>query len=144
RDRGQGRGRALLRAAVPAGAVPDRYRGVSASREDETPRLVTELPGPRARELIERDRRVTSPSLARAYPLVPARGAGCVIEDVDGNRFLDLNAGIAVASTGHAHPDVVRAIERQARELLHYSGTDFYLPIYSEVCERLDAMAPMP
>ena len=84
---------------------------------EDAPRIVTELPGPSARELIERDRRVTSPSLARAYPFVPARGAGCVIEDVDGNRFLDFNAGIAVASTGHAHPAVVEAIRRQAGEL---------------------------
>ena len=104
------------------------------------PRIVTELPGQKARELMERDARVTSPSLARAYPLVPARGEGCIVEDVDGNRFLDFNAGIAVCSTGHAHPSVVEAIERQARELLHYSGTDFYLPIYAEVCERLDGI----
>ena len=109
----------------------------------DAPRIVTDLPGPKARELIERDGRVTSPSLARAYPLVPARGSGCVIEDVDGNRFLDFNAGIAVASTGHGHPAVVEAIRRQAGELLHYSGTDFYLPIYAEVCERLDRIAPI-
>jgi 4-aminobutyrate aminotransferase len=106
----------------------------------EAPRIVTELPGPKARALIDRDGRVTSPSLARAYPLVPAHGEGCVIEDVDGNLFLDFNAGIAVASTGHAHPKVVEAIRRQAGELLHYSGTDFYLPIYAEVCDRLDSV----
>ncbi|MBI4259896.1 MAG: acetyl ornithine aminotransferase family protein [Actinobacteria bacterium] len=107
------------------------------------PLLVTEVPGPRAREHIERDARVTSPSLPRAYPLVPARGAGSVIEDVDGNRFLDMNAGIAVASTGHSHPRVVAAIREQAERLLHYSGTDFYLPIYAEVCEVLDRISPM-
>jgi 4-aminobutyrate aminotransferase len=106
----------------------------------DAPKIVTELPGPKARALMDRDAGVTSPSLARAYPLVPARGEGCVIEDVDGNRFLDFNAGIAVASTGHAHPNVVEAIRRQAGELLHYSGTDFYLPIYAEVCERLDSV----
>jgi 4-aminobutyrate aminotransferase len=108
----------------------------------QAPRLVTEIPGPNARARIERDHRVTSPSLPRAYELVPARGAGSVVEDVDGNRFLDLNAGIAVASTGHAHPDVVAAIQRQAEQLLHYSGSDFYLPIYSDVCEELDRIAP--
>ena len=108
----------------------------------EAPRLVTDVPGPRARELMDRDARVTSPSLPRAYGLVAARGAGCVVEDVDGNRFLDFNAGIAVTSTGHAHPDVVAAIERQAHELLHYSASDFYLPGYVEVCERLAAIAP--
>jgi 4-aminobutyrate aminotransferase len=107
------------------------------------PRLVTDVPGPRARELVERDRQLTSPSLPRAYEFVPRRGGGCVIEDVDGNLFLDLNAGIAVTSTGHAHPAVVEAIERQARELLHYSASDFYLPIYSDVCETLDHLAPM-
>jgi len=107
------------------------------------PRLVTEIPGPRAREIIERDRQLTSPSLPRAYEFVPNRGRGCVVEDVDGNLFLDFNAGIAVTSTGHAHPAVVEAIERQARQLLHYSASDFYLPIYSEVCEVLDHLAPM-
>ncbi len=104
------------------------------------PRLVGDVPGPRAREIMERDARVTSPSLPRAYPLVPARGAGSLVEDVDGNVFLDFNAGIAVCSTGHAHPAVVEAVKRQADTLLHYSGTDFYLPVYSEVCERLDSM----
>lgn len=107
------------------------------------PRLITEIPGPEALARIERDRKVTSPSLPRAYPLVPRRGAGSVVEDVDGNLFLDLNAGIAVASTGHSHPRVVEAIKRQAEELLHYSASDFFLPIYSDVCERLDAIAPM-
>jgi 4-aminobutyrate aminotransferase len=110
----------------------------------EAPHLITELPGPAAREVLERDARTTSPSLPRAYPFVPARGAGCVLEDVDGNRFLDLNAGIAVASTGHCHPTVVEAIRRQAGELLHYSASDFYLPIYSELTERLAEVAPMP
>ena len=91
---------------------------------------------------IDRDRKVTSPSLPRAYPFVPRRGAGSIVEDVDGNIFLDLNAGIAVTSTGHCHPTVVEAIQQQATELLHYSASDFYLPIYSDVCERLDAVAP--
>ena len=108
----------------------------------QAPRLVTEIPGPNARARIERDHKVTSPSLPRAYELVPARGAGSVVEDVDGNRFLDLNAGIAVTSTGHAHPEVVAAIQRQAERLLHYSASDFYLPIYSDVCEELDRIAP--
>ncbi len=107
------------------------------------PNLLTEVPGPEARARIERDGKVTSPSLPRAYGFVPRRGAGSVLEDVDGNLFLDLNAGIAVASTGHAHPRVVEAVKRQAEELLHYSASDFFLPIYSDVCERLDAIAPM-
>jgi 4-aminobutyrate aminotransferase len=107
------------------------------------PRLLTEVPGPKALELIERDRRFTSPSLPRAYPFVPRRAAGCIVEDVDGNAYLDLNAGIAVTSTGHCHPRIVEAITRQAQELLHYSASDFYLPMYADVCERLDEMAPM-
>ena len=108
----------------------------------QAPRLVTEVPGPEALARIERDRKVTSPSLPRAYPLVPKRGAGSVVEDVDGNLFLDVNAGIAVTSTGHSHPEVVEAIRRQAEDLLHYSASDFYLPIYSDVCEELDRIAP--
>jgi 4-aminobutyrate aminotransferase len=108
------------------------------------PHLVTDLPGPRAQEWIERDRAVTSPSMGRVYPLVPARASGLVIEDVDGNRFLDCNAGIAVTSTGHCHPQVVAAIEAQARTLIHYCSSDFYPPVYAELCERLAATAPMP
>ena len=115
------------------------YEGLAAY---ERPALVTEVPGPEALARIERDRKVTSPSLPRAYPFVPRRGAGSVVEDVDGNIFLDLNAGIAVTSTGHCHPRVVDAIEEQANELLHYSASDFYLPIYTDVCEKLDEMAP--
>ncbi|ACU36992.1 aminotransferase class III-fold pyridoxal phosphate-dependent enzyme [Actinosynnema pretiosum subsp. pretiosum] len=107
------------------------------------PLLRTELPGPRAREVLARDEAVTSRSLPRAYPLVPRRGRGCVIEDVDGNLFLDFNAGIAVNSTGHAHPRVVEAVRRQSEELLHYSASDFYLPIYSEMCKALADTAPI-
>src|SRR5437868_10631805 len=117
------------------------------AREDlstgPVPLLRTELPGPRARALISRDRAVTSTSLTRVHPLVPARASGCVIEDVDGNRFLDLNAGIAVTATGHCHPHVVDAIQQQAAKLIHYSASDFFLPIYTEVCEHLDRIAPM-
>jgi 4-aminobutyrate aminotransferase len=109
----------------------------------ETPKLITEIPGPEAQLVLERDARTTSPSLPRAYPFVPKRASGCVVEDVDGNRFLDLNAGIAVTSTGHCHPKVVEAIQRQAAELIHYSASDFFLPIYSEVAEKLDEIAPM-
>jgi 4-aminobutyrate aminotransferase len=107
------------------------------------PRLVTDLPGPRTREVIEADAKVTSPSLPRAYPLAPARGAGAVIEDVDGNAFMDFNASIAVCSTGHAHPRVVEAIRDQAERLILYSASDFYLPIYSQLCAKLDEIAPM-
>jgi 4-aminobutyrate aminotransferase len=108
----------------------------------DAPQLVTELPGPKARAVIERDSLVTSPSLPRVYPLVPARASGCVVEDVDGNFLLDFNAGIAVTSTGHAHPEVVEAIRAHAGELLHYCGSDFYLPVYVELCERLAGLFP--
>ena len=108
-----------------------------------SPLIRTALPGPRAREVLARDNAVTSPSLPRAYPLVPQRGRGSSVEDVDGNVFLDFNAGIAVNSTGHAHPKVVEAVQRQAAEILHYSASDFYLPIYSEMCSALRDVAPM-
>jgi 4-aminobutyrate aminotransferase len=107
------------------------------------PDIRTSLPGPLASAIYRRDQRITSPSLPRAYPLMPQRGSGAVIEDVDGNLFLDFNAGIAVTSTGHCHPAVVAAIQSQAAELLHYSASDFYLPVYSQMCEALAATAPM-
>lgn len=107
------------------------------------PALVTALPGPEAAAWITRDQQVTSSSMGRVYPLVPARAAGLVIEDVDGNRFLDFNAGIAVTSTGHCHPAVVDAISSQAGRLIHYCSSDFYPPVYAELCERLVARAPM-
>jgi 4-aminobutyrate aminotransferase len=109
----------------------------------EAPALVTDIPGPQTLARVERDRKVTSPSLPRAYPFAPKRGAGSVVEDVDGNRFLDLNASIAVTSTGHSHPKVVEAIQRQAAELIHYSASDFYLPIYSDLCEVMNRISPM-
>jgi 4-aminobutyrate aminotransferase len=111
--------------------------------EADAPVLVTELPGPRARAVIARDEAVTSPSLTRVYPLVVQRGRGCVIEDVDGNRFLDFNAGIAVVAAGHAHPAVNAAIHAQVDDVLHYCSSDFYLPAYADVCARLAASAPI-
>jgi 4-aminobutyrate aminotransferase len=108
------------------------------------PSITTELPGPIARSVIERDERVTSPSLTRVYPLVVGRGSGAVLEDVDGNRFLDFNAGIAVNAAGHAHPLVTEAIRAQAEACVHYCSSDFYHPIYAELCERLVATSPMP
>ncbi|WBB96094.1 aminotransferase class III-fold pyridoxal phosphate-dependent enzyme [Solwaraspora sp. WMMA2080] len=107
------------------------------------PHLVTELPGPQAREVLARDQAVTSPSLPRAYAIAPRRGHGTVVEDVDGNLFLDFNAGIAVTSTGHCHPSVVEAVQQQAATLLHYSASDFYLPLYGQMCQALAETAPM-
>jgi 4-aminobutyrate aminotransferase len=133
--------RAIEEAEAELEALATEPEGGLSHDELETmtePRLVTEIPGPRGRAVIEADHKVTSPSLPRAYPFVPVRGAGSMVEDVDGNVFLDFNAGIAVCSTGHAHPKVVRAIQDQAERLLHYSASDFYVPIYSEVCAELD------
>ncbi|HUG49081.1 MAG TPA: aminotransferase class III-fold pyridoxal phosphate-dependent enzyme [Candidatus Limnocylindria bacterium] len=107
------------------------------------PHIRTPLPGPRTRELVDFDHRFTSPSLPRAYPFAPLRGQGCTVEDVDGNLFLDFTAGIAVSATGYAHPRVTAAIEKQARELLHFSASDFYLPAYAELAAELDRIAPM-
>ena len=107
------------------------------------PDIVTELPGPKARAHIEFDHAWTSPSLPRAYPIVPVRGLGCAIEDIDGNVFLDFAAGIAVNSTGHSHPAVVAAIQAQAAELQHFSASDFYLPIYAQAAAELARIAPM-
>lgn len=108
------------------------------------PKLITALPGPLARASVAHDDRLLSPSYTRSYPLVVKRGRGCRIEDVDGNEFLDFTAGIAVNSTGHCHPEVVRAIQDQAAELIHMSGTDFYYDLMPRVAERLSAIAPMP
>jgi 4-aminobutyrate aminotransferase len=107
------------------------------------PDIVTPPPGPKARAHIEFDHAWTSPSLPRAYPIVPVRGLGCKVEDIDGNVFLDFAAGIAVNSTGHSHPDVVAAIQRQAGELQHFSASDFYLPIYAQAAAELGRIAPM-
>jgi 4-aminobutyrate aminotransferase len=100
------------------------------------------LPGPRARQIIERDQKVVSPSYTRPYPLAVSRGEGAIVEDVDGNRFLDFNAGIAVVATGHCHPKVVDAIQRQAAQLVHMSGTDFYYEHMVALAEKLAALAP--
>jgi 4-aminobutyrate aminotransferase len=108
------------------------------------PELKTALPGPKARAIIERDAKVVSTSYTRDYPFVMARGEGAYVEDVDGNVFLDCTAGIAVAATGHSHPDVVRAIVEQAGRFLHMSGTDFYYEPQVELGEELSAIAPMP
>jgi 4-aminobutyrate aminotransferase len=108
------------------------------------PKLLGALPGPKARAAVENDDRLMSPSYTRSYPLVARRGRGIRIEDVDGNEFLDFAAGIAVNSTGHCHPEVVAAIQKQAAELIHISGTDFYYESMTEFADRLSAVAPMP
>jgi 4-aminobutyrate aminotransferase len=108
------------------------------------PRIVTSPPGPKARALIDRDKAFASTSYIKEYPLVVARGEGPVVEDVDGNRYLDFMAGIAVTSTGHAHPHVVAAINDAASKFLHICGTDFYYESMTALCERLARIAPGP
>ena len=106
------------------------------------PNLVTPVPGPKAKAIIERDAQFISPSYTRSYPLVVSRGEGAIVEDVDGNRFLDCSAGIAVVATGHCHPKVVEAIQRQAARLIHMSGTDFYYQNMVDLAEKLAALTP--
>jgi 4-aminobutyrate aminotransferase len=121
---------------VPGSPFPPDYPG-------EYPKIVTSLPGPKAREFIARDARTVSQNLAKDVPLVVARARGMVVEDVDGNRFLDFAAGISTVSTGHCHPEVVKAVQEQAEKLIHICYTDFYYPIYIELCEELAKIAPI-
>jgi 4-aminobutyrate aminotransferase len=100
-----------------------------------------QLPGPKARALIERDQLVISPSYPRGYPFVMDHGQGTEVWDVDGNRYLDFAAGIAVTSTGHSHPKVVKSIQDQAEKFIHISA-DFYHPLWVELGEKLDLIAP--
>ena len=107
------------------------------------PSINTALPGPKAKSIIDRDRTVVSPSYTRSYPLVIERGSGAMVEDVDGNVFLDCAAGIAVNATGHSHPDVVKAISEQAQKFLHMSGTDFYYEPQVRLAEDLASAVPI-
>jgi len=102
--------------------------------------IVTDPPGPRAREMIARALPHLSPSLIHCYPLMVRRASGCMVEDVDDNVYLDAEAGVATASTGHCHPAVADAIAAQAEVLIHICGTDFHYPGYGAMCERLGAL----
>jgi 4-aminobutyrate aminotransferase len=108
----------------------------------KTPNIKIKPPGPKAKEILEKDHLYTAPAYGRVYPLVVKQGRGMAIEDVDGNRFLDFMAGIAVVSTGHSHPAVVKAIEEQARKFLHICGSDFYYEPMVELAEKLNQLAP--
>ncbi|HYA63004.1 MAG TPA: aminotransferase class III-fold pyridoxal phosphate-dependent enzyme, partial [Candidatus Sulfotelmatobacter sp.] len=110
--------------------------------ETKLPQIKMALPGPKAKQVIEYDGKYISPSLSRDYPLVAERASGALVEDPDGNTFLDFAAGIAVCSTGHCHPKVVAAIQKQAAELIHIAGTDFYHRHMPELAERLVATLP--
>src|SRR2546427_3835437 len=108
------------------------------------PQIKTELPGPRARSIIEADSQFVNPAYPRpAFKLVAERAEGVWVEDVDGNLFLDCNAGVAVCSTGHCHPEVVAAIQQQAARLIHMCGTDYYYSLMPELAEKLDAIVPV-
>ena len=108
------------------------------------PRITTPPPGPRARAVIERDARVMSQSYRKDYPLVVERAFGAMVEDADGNRYLDFAAGIAVVATGHCHPEVVAAIRAQSERLLHICATDFYYENVVALAEGLARRAPGP
>ncbi len=106
------------------------------------PIIVVKPPGPKARKIVERDHAIISPSFGRVYPLVIKSGRGCIITDVDGNEYIDLNAGLAVCNVGHSHPRVVQAIKDQADRFLHYSYTDFYYENYIDLGETLHDLIP--
>ena len=108
----------------------------------EKPKIKTELPGPKAKEILERDEKYISPSYTRGYPLVAKVGRGMIVEDVDGNTFYDFAAGIAVCATGHSHPHVVEAIKKQSDMLIHMSGTDFYYPEQVNLAQKLAEITP--
>src|ERR1700747_3810415 len=103
--------------------------------ETKLPRISTALPGPQSQLVIDYDKKYMSPSYMRDYPFVAESGYGAIVEDPDGNAFLEFAAGIAVCSTGHCHPKVVAAIQKQAGELIQMSGAEFYyesLPALAE------------
>ncbi|HYY99656.1 MAG TPA: acetyl ornithine aminotransferase family protein [Pyrinomonadaceae bacterium] len=118
---------------------------MSVAAPTKRPEIRTELPGPNARAIIEADARWVTPSYPRPdYKLVVRRAEGVWVEDVDGNTFLDCNAGVAVCNTGHCHPEVVRAIQEQAAELIHMCGTDFYYRHMPELGRKLEEIVPVP
>src|SRR5258707_1561852 len=115
---------------------------IAAATETKLPHLLMPLPGPKAKRVIDRNAEFVAPSYTRDYPLVAKRGRGAMIEDVDGNIFLDFAAGIAVCATGHCHPEVVAEIQKQAAELIHMSGTDFYYEGMPQLAAKLSSIAP--
>ena len=106
------------------------------------PKIKVTPPGPKAKKIVDRDAAVISPSFGRAYPLVIERGEGSIVVDVDGNEFIDMNAGLAVCSVGHSHPKVIKAIKDQVDKFIHYSYTDFYYDDYVDLGEKLHDLVP--
>jgi 4-aminobutyrate aminotransferase len=115
-----------------------------AKKKSSAPSIITELPGPEARKVLEKDQKFVSQSYTRVYPLVVKKAKGIWVEDVDSNRFLDFTSGIAVTNTGHCHPRVLEAIHRQAEEFIHMSGTDFYYDVQSALAQKLAEITPGP
>ena len=111
-------------------------------RTSRAPAVFTQLPGPKAKQILNKDHKYVSPSYTRAYPAVIERGKGVWVTDVDGNVFLDFSSGIGVVATGHCHPAVVDAIKKQSEKLLHMSGTDFYYPNQAKLAEKLAEIVP--
>src|SRR5512139_1755489 len=107
-----------------------------------SPSITTKLPGPEAKKILRKDQRFISQSYTRVYPLVVNRAKGVWVEDVDSNRFLDFTSGIAVCNTGHCHPKVVAAIQHQAKQFIHMSGTDFYYEAQAHLAEKLAEITP--
>ena len=110
--------------------------------QEPVPNLMTEIPGPKSRQVIEQDEAVTSTSYTRDFPLVADEARGMAIRDMDGNVFLDFAAGIAVCATGHCHPDVVQAIQSQSQKLLHICTADFYSEPVAQLADKLCSIAP--
>jgi len=123
---------------MPAKTAPAK----TAPAKLDYPRIVVPPPGPRARKIIALDKEWSSPSYIKEYPLVPASGRGAMLEDVDGNRYLDWMAGIAVNATGYNHPKIAAAIHEAADKFLHICGTDFYYESLALLCQRLARLAP--
>jgi 4-aminobutyrate aminotransferase len=115
-----------------------------AKKQSLSPSMITKLPGPEAKKVLRKDQKFVSQSYTRIYPLVVKRAKGMWVEDVDGNRFLDFTSGIAVCNTGHCHPRVVEAIHRQAEQLIHMSGSDFYYSLQSSLAAKLSEISPGP
>ena len=126
--------------------MPDRetLSSKEGHRVRDYPRIVVPPPGPKAQAVVRRDEEWTAPCYIKEYPLVVSRGLGPMVEDVDGNRFLDFMAGIAVCSTGYSHPRVVAAVKDAADRFLHICGSDFYYEGMAALCERLARLAPGP
>ncbi|UCF71546.1 MAG: acetyl ornithine aminotransferase family protein [candidate division WOR-3 bacterium] len=132
----------MARAVSKKRTISKRSGRSRAATAKKRPNVGTVLPGPKARHILNKDRRYVSPSYTRFYPAVIERGKGVWVTDVDGNVFLDFSSGIGVVSTGHCHPEVVKAIRDQATRLLHMSGTDFYYPNQANLAEKLAEIVP--